>query len=146
MSHRHRLGHAAIIVSVALTHGVCSSPGDYSDPCMPKKARSSRSTALMGSLSLLVIKGPAHILQGTGSFPGLLRPWGWEAGWGEGMQFKNAQTKNYTTNLISETSAPVHRVFCSLLFLPIPICMCLVFAVAHCKNKLLSRQAHHPWS
>lgn len=120
----------------------------------PSRKGGCHALLLMGSLSFLVIKGPAHVLQVFTSwvFPAPLRPWGgvgggWEVGWAEGMHFKNAPPK-VIANLISKTCVLIHQIFCPLLFLSTsPHVHVLGFwCGTHFKNTLLSRQVGHPWS
>lgn len=61
----------------------------------------------MGSLSFLVIKGPAHILLGTVSFPRAAKTLEVGGGVGHKNAFKNAPIK-VIANLISETFVLMH--------------------------------------
>ena len=68
---------------------------DYSDPCTSKKGGLSHNIALMGLLSFLVIKGPAHILLETVNFPSAAKTLG-VGGWvGRKNAFKNCSNQNY---------------------------------------------------
>lgn len=130
-SHQGVLSHAIIIASVAFIHGVCSSPRRLLRPLHLKERGTITQYCFDGLFIIFSDKRSSTHPSRDWVFPGLLRPWRWEVGWGIRMHLKMLQSKLLPIwsrkRLFWCTKYSDH-----CFFFPFSsICTCLAFDVAY---------------
>lgn len=134
--------NVVVVVSVALSHGVCSSPGRLLDP-LTSNTRIPYTIDQIGSWSFLVIKGPAHVLWGIKRFLSAAKTLGVEGRvrW-RNVFLKCSNQNDCWSDFLNTCSNSPNILLTAFLFSC--ICMGFAFDVAHTLKYIIKQTSRSP--